>query len=95
MVRGLKVVTIGEKYTIVIPKEIRTRLRLKIGQKLLIRVHDSSIVLEPLPEEPFKELERILGDFTFDRRARKRAEEFLMRVVREQCRSSTQSSFSR
>jgi AbrB family looped-hinge helix DNA binding protein len=39
-------VTVSPKYQIVIPKELRERLKLKPGQKLLIYQHEGKLLLE-------------------------------------------------
>ena len=69
---------------IVLPREVIELLGLSEGDVLEVRLEDGNIVLEPL-NDPFKVLEEILGDFTYDRSARLEAEEYLFRVA-GQCR---------
>lgn len=45
-------VTVSPKFQIVIPREVRTRLSIKPGQRLSVVVGDSSITL--LPERSIK-----------------------------------------
>ena len=66
--------------TIVLPREIMELLGLSEGDILEVRLENGNIVLEPL-NNPFKILEEVLGDFTYDRRARIEAEEYLFRVA--------------
>jgi len=54
------------------------------GDELEVRLEDGNIVLEPLCD-PFKVLEEVLGDFTYDREAGIEAEKYLYRVA-GQCR---------
>ena len=48
------VVTLSSKYQIVIPREIRERLRLRPGQRLLIIEKDGVIHL--IPQRPIREM---------------------------------------
>jgi len=71
-------VKIGERYTIVIPKEIRRKLGIKKGQLMRITSDGRRIILEPIFENPFEIFERILGDFVYSRKMRKEAEKELL-----------------
>ncbi len=52
MERGMKdTVTVSAKGQIVIPQEVRERLRIKPGAKLRLRLRDTFIELSPLPED--------------------------------------------
>ncbi len=62
-----------ERGRITIPREIRERLGLKPGEKLLIRVEGDVIVITRA-SNPFKVIEDILGDLSFDRSLRYIAE---------------------
>ena len=53
-------VIVSPKYQIVIPKEIRTKIGLRKGQKMHISVKGKSIIL--LPDEPIQSLRGILKD---------------------------------
>ncbi len=78
-----KEITIGKRFTIVVPKAIRGILGLREGQKAILRAEEGRIVLEPLPEDPYKVLARTLGGFRYDEaRHEKKAEEWLKRVAR-------------
>ena len=57
-----EVVSIGENFTIVVPEQVRERLRLKKGQKVRIRVEGHRIILEPIIENPFKVLEKVIRE---------------------------------
>ena len=48
------VVTLSSKYQIVVPREIRERLRLRPGQRLLIIEKDGVIHL--IPQRPIREM---------------------------------------
>ncbi|KYH41902.1 MAG: AbrB family transcriptional regulator [Candidatus Bathyarchaeota archaeon B63] len=53
---------IGRRYTLVIPKSIRDELKLNQGQRVLIRLEDRRIIIEPLPLDPYKVLEEVVGE---------------------------------
>jgi len=72
------IVKVGERYTIVIPKEIRRILGIKKGQLMRITSDGRRIILEPIFENPFEIFERILGDFVYSRKMRKEAEKELL-----------------
>jgi AbrB family looped-hinge helix DNA binding protein len=48
----MPVVTASSRGQIVIPKEIRRRLNIVAGKKLLIKTDGDSVVLTPLPDDP-------------------------------------------
>ena len=56
---------IGRRYTLVIPKAVREELTLKQGQRVLIRVEGKRIIIEPLPWDPYKVLEEVVGVQSF------------------------------
>ncbi len=53
---------IGRRYTIVIPKEIREKVNLKEGSLVIIRAIDNEIIIETLPNDPFKVLGEVIGE---------------------------------
>ncbi len=53
-------VIVSPKYQIVIPKEIRTKIGLRKGQKMHISIKGKSIVL--LPDKPIQSFRGILKD---------------------------------
>lgn len=55
-------VTVGRRYTIVIPRIIRERLGIREGQRLAMWVEGNRIVLEPLAADPFKVLAEVVDE---------------------------------
>jgi len=53
-------IIVSPKYQIVIPKEIRTKIGLRKGQRMHISVKGKSIIL--LPDEPIQSFRGILKD---------------------------------
>jgi len=68
---------IGRRYTLVIPRAIREELALKEGQRVLIRVENGRIVVEPLPWDPYKVLETVVGEPYDEEREEAKAERWL------------------
>lgn len=68
---------LGRRYTLVIPKSIRRRLSLREGQRVLIRVEEGKIVIEPLPLDPYKVLGEIVGEPYDEGRDEEKAERWL------------------
>jgi len=66
-------VFIDKRGRIVIPKEVREAIGIKDGDEIILKVVDDKIVLEK-PLDPFKVLERVFGDLSFDRELRRLAE---------------------
>jgi AbrB family looped-hinge helix DNA binding protein len=68
---------IGKRSTLVIPKVIREELNLKEGQRVLIRVDGERIIIEPLPWNPYRVLEELIGEPYVEARDEAKAEEWL------------------
>ena len=47
----MKTVRVSRKYQITIPKEIREKIGIKIGDRLLVRLEDKRIIFEPIIEK--------------------------------------------
>lgn len=62
---------------VTIPKKIRERIGYDPGQPLQVRLKDGKIVLSPIAKDPEKRLDEVLGEITFDRKARRKAEKWL------------------
>jgi AbrB family looped-hinge helix DNA binding protein len=85
-------ITIGKRFTIVVPRSIRKKLGLREGQKALVRTEGQQVVVEPLTEDPYKVLAETLGDLRYsESRYEKMAEEWLKRVARPRHRTSVGS----
>ena len=48
----MSIVTVSSKGQLVIPKKIREVLGLKPKQKVLLKIADRHVILEPLPDNP-------------------------------------------
>jgi AbrB family looped-hinge helix DNA binding protein len=70
---------VGRRHTVVIPKAVRDRLALKEGQRVMVRAEGGKIVIEPLPCDPLKVLEQVLGAPYKEGVEERRAEEWVKR----------------
>jgi len=73
------IVRIGKKYTLVIPKNIREKLKLKEGSRVLLRISGNTIVIEPLPESPFEVLGEVIGEPYSEKVDEEKAVKWLMK----------------
>ena len=56
----MPVVKASSKGQIVIPKEIREKLGIKPGKRILLRLVDEHAEITPLPDDPIKEMRGVL-----------------------------------
>jgi AbrB family looped-hinge helix DNA binding protein len=68
---------IGKRFTLVIPKAVRERLGLREGQRVLVRVEEGKVVVDPLPWNPFEMLEKVVGQPYMEEREEAEAERWL------------------
>nr|MDO8099427.1 AbrB/MazE/SpoVT family DNA-binding domain-containing protein [Candidatus Njordarchaeota archaeon] len=68
---------VGRRFTLVIPKAIREELTLKQGQRVLIRVENGKIIIEPLPLDPYRVTEEVLREPYNEGEEEAKAEEWL------------------
>ena len=60
---------------------MRRKTPLRVGQKVYLLARPPYIVLIPIPDDVDEALAEILGDITYNREERKRAEEQLSKEV--------------
>lgn len=75
-------VIIGKRHTVVIPKSIRSKVGITEGQKVLIRVEKGRVVMEPLPEDPYRVIGEIVGRPYDENVDEKKAEKWLRKYAR-------------
>ena len=75
-------VTIGRRFTLVIPRAVRRLVGLREGQRALVRAEDGRIIVEGLPANPYDVLAEAVGDIGYsEARHEKKAEEWLRKVA--------------
>ncbi|MBI4257859.1 MAG: AbrB/MazE/SpoVT family DNA-binding domain-containing protein [Thaumarchaeota archaeon] len=53
---------VGKRYSIVVPKSVRKKMNLKEGQRVMLKVEEGRLLIEPLPTDPYGVLERVIGE---------------------------------
>ena len=61
----MAIVTVSSKYQVVIPQEVRERMNLKPGQKVIVVEKDGVVHL--IPEKPMKELRGFVKGVTTEK----------------------------
>lgn len=77
----MSIVEVGPKYRVTITKDIRKRVPLRIGQKVYLLARSPYVVLVPIPERIDEALAGLIGDITYSREERGRAEEQLLKEL--------------
>lgn len=77
----MAVVEVDERYRVTLPKEVRETFKVLEGEKLYIIALGDSLIVKRMPQNPPEALQRLLGEFTFDREARRKAERWLLAQV--------------
>ncbi|HAA90569.1 MAG TPA: AbrB family transcriptional regulator [Peptococcaceae bacterium] len=57
------IATVSQKGWIVIPKELRTKLKIRPGSKVLLTEGEEGLVITPLPEDPIAAFRGMLKGF--------------------------------
>lgn len=78
----MSVVEVDERFRLILPKEVRKSLLPLEGRKVYVVGGGDTVMLKILPQDPSEALREVLGDFTFDRRAREVAEKWLLERAR-------------
>jgi len=54
-------VRIKKKFNVTIPKRVRKKLEVKVGQLVQVSIDGDRIVLKPVPYDPSEKLEELIG----------------------------------
>lgn len=74
-------VRVDNKGRITIPKEIREKFGIREGDELIITLRRGEVILRKT-EDPFKVLEELLGNLSFNRKLRKIAKEKALKELK-------------
>lgn len=61
MVRIMKIVKVSKKYQVTIPKEVREKIGIQVGDKVTVRVEGKRIIIEPIIREKDDPVKRMLS----------------------------------
>lgn len=75
----MELVEVDERYRITIPKGVRAAFRVLRGQRFYLIPYGGDILMKPVPDDPAGKLDGAMGEFRFDRAARRKAEEWLLK----------------
>jgi len=70
---------VGKRFAIVIPKSIREAVGLREGQRVLVRAETGRVVIELLPDDPYRVLEEVIGEPYDEASDEEETEEWLRR----------------
>ena len=74
------IVRVDSKGRITLPKEVRERYGIVPGSKVLVEVKGrGEVLVRVIEKDPSEELAELLGDFTFTRESRVKAEKLLFK----------------
>ena len=74
----MAIVEVGPKYRITITQDVREKVPVKVGQRVYLLARSPYVILIPIPERIDEALAELIGDITYNREERKRAEEQLL-----------------
>ncbi len=77
IIRMSEQAVVGKRYTIVVPKSIRKKVGIEEGQRVLVTALGDTIVVQPLPKDPYTSLARIIGEPYNEKKDERRLEEWL------------------
>ncbi len=79
----MSLVEVDERFRFTLPKEVRESFKVVKGQKLYVISAGNTLIIKKIPEDIPKRLEKIIGKVSFDRSARRKAEEWLLKEKRK------------
>lgn len=74
----MSIVELDKRHRVTLPKEVRKRFRMVEGQKFFLVPYGDDLIMKPVPKDPSKEMSKIIGDFQFSKKDRKKAEKWLL-----------------
>jgi len=74
---GLSIVEVGPKYRVTITQNVRKKIPVRVGQRVYLLARFPYVILIPIPERVDEALAKLIGDITYSREERKRADEQL------------------
>ncbi len=75
---GMSVVEMDERHRVTIPKHIRRTYGMVKHQRFYLVQYGHDLIMKAIPKNADERLDEIIGDFTFNREARRKAEKWLL-----------------
>lgn len=79
----MALVQVDERHRLTLPKDVRQRFRIVKGQRFYLVPSGDDLLMKPIPTDPAKKLDEILGNFIFDKEARRKAEKWLLKGTKQ------------
>jgi bifunctional DNA-binding transcriptional regulator/antitoxin component of YhaV-PrlF toxin-antitoxin module len=79
----MSIVQVDERFRLTLPEDVRSSFKVEKGEKLYITTAGDTLIIKRIPKDIPKKLEKIIGRFTFDRSARRKTEEWLLKQPRK------------
>jgi len=79
----MSVVQVDERFRLTLPVDVRASFKVDKGEKLYIITAGDTLIIKKIPQDIPKRLQKIIGRFTFDRSARRKAEKWLFKRTRK------------
>ena len=76
------VIQVDERFRVTLQRKLREVFPVSVGEKFYVIASGDVLLLRRIPRDPSSKLDELLGDFRFDREARRRAEEWLLKETR-------------
>lgn len=77
----MSIVEVGPKYRVTITQHVRKKIPVRIGQRVYLLARSPYVILIPIPEEVDEALAKLIGDITYGREERRRAEKRLTKEI--------------
>ena len=75
----MSIVEVGPKYRVTITQNVRRKISVRVGQRVYLLARSPYVILIPIPERVDEALAKLIGDITYGREERKRADERLLK----------------
>ncbi len=79
----MSLVEVDERFRLTLSKDVRESFKVAKGQKLYVITAGDTLIIKKVPQDIPKKLQKIIGKITFDRSARRKAEEWLLKETRK------------
>jgi len=75
----MAIVEVGPKYRITITRDVRKKIPINVGQKVYLIARPPYMLLIPIPENVEEALADLIGDISYSRDERRKAERQLLK----------------
>ena len=80
---GMSLVEVDSRFRVTIPSEIRKKVEIREGQAFYLVPYEHGLLMKPVPKNASRKLAELIGDFKFDRRTRRKAEQWLLKQAQK------------